>query len=285
MLPAGLLARVRPRAEPLPRGEGQEPEEGHRPEHPALQRPLHHVHALRALHPRGDRHRRADGGRPRRPRDDRRLPREAARQSARRQRHRHLPGGRAPRQGVPLPAARVVPDQDPVHRRPHCQRRQPVRRAQPGPRAPHQAAHQHGRQHVVDHRRGALLVEARAFRESHPHAARQGPPGLRSRQRRAGVEGGHRQGRGHGGCRRECQAEDRRHGQPDADLRGRVHARLVGALARSEGGARRRPGAVHGRGPHLQGRLHHVRREGPQRTRRASRARGAQRQARRRHGA
>ncbi len=51
----------------------------------SIQRPLHHVHALRAVHARGDRHGRADGRGPRFATGaDRRLPRDGPRQRTRR---------------------------------------------------------------------------------------------------------------------------------------------------------------------------------------------------------
>jgi NADH-quinone oxidoreductase subunit G len=75
----------------------------------ALRRPLHHVHALRALHPRGHRHGELMIQGAGQHRADRRLPRRGARQRALGQRHRPLPGRRAARQGLPLRPARLVP--------------------------------------------------------------------------------------------------------------------------------------------------------------------------------
>ncbi len=58
--------------------------------------------------PRDQRHQRADGHQPRQPRRDRRLPRLSAGQQAVGQRRRSVPGRRAGRQGLSLPAARLV---------------------------------------------------------------------------------------------------------------------------------------------------------------------------------
>ncbi len=87
--------RVRPRRVAVRGAEGQAAQEGPRPARLSLHRPLHHVHALRPLHARGDGHGGADGAGPRQQGRDRHLPRRRARQRALGQRDRPLPGGRA----------------------------------------------------------------------------------------------------------------------------------------------------------------------------------------------
>ena len=103
----------------------------------AVHRPLHHVLALRPLHARDQRHGRAAGHQPRRPLRDRHLPRRAARQQAGQQRRRSLPGRGPVQQGLPLQAARLVP-QDAEQRLPrlldrlqHPPRRQQEHRLPP----------------------------------------------------------------------------------------------------------------------------------------------------------
>ena len=86
----------------------KKPEEGRRRQRAALRRPVHHVHALRAVHARGERHERAVRRGPRAQGRDRDLPGPAAQQQAGGQRRRPLPGRGAARQGFPVQAARLA---------------------------------------------------------------------------------------------------------------------------------------------------------------------------------
>ena len=76
---------------------------------PAQPGPLHHVHAVRAVHPRDLADRRAPGDAARQSCRDRHLSRRAGRQPARRQRRRPLPGRGVARQRLPAQAAGLVP--------------------------------------------------------------------------------------------------------------------------------------------------------------------------------
>ena len=101
--------RLRPVGPSLRRGADRQPAQGRFRPDPAQHGPLHHVHALRPVHPRDLPDRRAPGDAPGQPRRDRHLPRPAGRQPAGRQRRRPLPGRRPARQGLPAQAARLVP--------------------------------------------------------------------------------------------------------------------------------------------------------------------------------
>ena len=79
-------------------------------QHHAVHRPLHHVLALRPLHARDQRHGRIAGHQPRQSLRDRHLPRRSAQQQAGQQRRRSLPGRGAVQQGLPVQAARLVPE-------------------------------------------------------------------------------------------------------------------------------------------------------------------------------
>ena len=105
--------QVRPRLQPAAGAEEHQAGQGphRRPDH-AVHRPLHHVHALRAVHARDQRHGRAAGHQPRHARGDRHLSRRAVQQQAGRQRGRSVPGRRTVQQGFSLQAARVVAEDD-----------------------------------------------------------------------------------------------------------------------------------------------------------------------------
>ena len=137
-------------------------------------------------------------------------PGPAAGQSLFGQRHRHLPGGRAHREGFSLQGQGLVPLEraDGVQRlRAGMQRRRPLRarqapsqrrRARPAPEAPLQR----GRQPVVDVRRGALR-----FWLDRPRTPDEGPPS----GRRVHVGAGHRRH-----CRRAREASSERQPAPDS---------------------------------------------------------------------
>ena len=124
-------------------------------------RPLHHVHPVRAVHPRGHRDRRAHRGGPRA-----RWSRSTSSPGSRSTTNSAAnvidlcPVGRLARQGLPLPAAGVVPQA-----RPRPSTASPARATTSpiehnnGPGLPRQAPHEPGGQPVVDHRRGALRLE------------------------------------------------------------------------------------------------------------------------------
>ena len=93
--------------------------------------PLHHVHAMRALHSRDLPDRRARGDAAGKSRRDRYLSGPARRQPAGRQRRRPLPGRRPARQRFPAPAARLVFVQAQLGLHPLLDRVQYQRRGKP----------------------------------------------------------------------------------------------------------------------------------------------------------
>ncbi len=127
----------------------------------AVRRSLRHVQPLRAVHPRGHRHRRVDGRQPRGPRRDRRVPRASPGQQAVRQRRRSVPG-RGLGDNDFLYQQRVWFMKSARRRlRRLLDRLFDLRRGEPGPRLPAQAARESARQPVVDVRRGPLRLQAR----------------------------------------------------------------------------------------------------------------------------
>ena len=165
VLAAGLSLRARPgRAPGRHPAVHQPPPRDGRHGH-AVRRSLRDVYPLRAVHARDHRHQRADGHQPRQPRRDRRLSRLSARQQDVGQRRRSLPGRRAGRQGLSLPAARLVHEAARRRLRRLLDRLLDQGRRESGPRLSPQAAREPARQPVVDVRRRPLRLEARARSE------------------------------------------------------------------------------------------------------------------------
>ncbi len=132
----------------------------------AVRRPLRDVYPLRPLHPRDQRHQRAVRHQPRQPRRDRRLSRLSAGKQDVGQRRRPVPGRRLGRQGLSVPAARLVHEE--ARRRLHrlLDRLLDHGRGEPGHGLSAQAAREPARQPVVDVRRRPLRLSSRSQRSA-----------------------------------------------------------------------------------------------------------------------
>ena len=169
--------QVRPRLQPAAGAEEHQAGQGphRRPDH-AVHRSLHHVHPLRAVHARDQRHGRAAGHRPRHARRDRHLPRRAVQQQAGRQRRRPVPRRRPVQQGLSVQAARVVAE-DGQERLPQLQHRlQHRRRPERRPRLPPDAAAESAGAGALHVRRGPVRLEV------HPREQRLTFPEQRDRR-------------------------------------------------------------------------------------------------------
>ena len=157
--PAGLQFPLRPVGPSLRRGTDGQPAQGRLRPDPAQHGPVHHVHPMRAVHPRDFPDRRARGDAPGKSRRDRHLSGPSRRQPAGRQRGRPLPGRRLARQRFPAQAARLVPVQARLDLHALLDRVQYQRRGKPrGPLAV-QAPPQSARQRLLDLRRRTVQLQ------------------------------------------------------------------------------------------------------------------------------